>query len=74
MPNKYWIFLREFRLFCVSATCRVTVTGHSAITGTAAYTDAPAEYFNLQGIPVANPSGGVFLRRQGDRVSKVTLP
>lgn len=35
--------------------------------------DAPAEYFNLQGIPVANPGHGVYLRRQGTRTTKVTL-
>lgn len=35
--------------------------------------DAPVEYFNLQGIPVANPGHGVYLRRQGTRTTKVTL-
>lgn len=35
--------------------------------------DAPAEYFNLQGIPVANPTHGIYLRRQGTRTTKVTL-
>lgn len=35
--------------------------------------DAPAEYFNLQGIRVANPGHGVYLRRQGTRTTKVTL-
>lgn len=35
--------------------------------------EEPVEYFNLQGIPVANPSGGVFIRRRGDRIEKVRL-
>ncbi|MDE6300752.1 MAG: hypothetical protein K2M19_03460 [Muribaculaceae bacterium] len=29
------------------------------------------EYFNLQGIRVANPEGGIFIRRQGGKTSKV---
>ncbi len=39
-------------------------------------TDAelPAEYFNLQGIPVANPeAGNVYIRRQGSTTDKVLL-
>ncbi len=36
-------------------------------------TDAPVEFFNLQGIRVANPEGGVFIRRQGNDVSKVLV-
>lgn len=32
---------------------------------------APVEYFNLQGVPVANPENGVYIRRQGSSVSKV---
>lgn len=32
--------------------------------------DAPVEYFNLQGQRVANPSGGIFIRRQGTEVTK----
>ena len=38
-------------------------------------TDTPAEYYNLQGIPVANPSsGGIYLRRQGNTTDKVLIP
>ncbi|MCM1066280.1 MAG: hypothetical protein NC418_01745 [Muribaculaceae bacterium] len=33
--------------------------------------DAPVEYFNLQGVRVANPEGGIFIRRQGSKVSRV---
>jgi len=35
--------------------------------------DAPVEYFNLQGIRVANPDNGVYIRRQGNKVGKVIL-
>jgi hypothetical protein len=35
--------------------------------------DAAVEYFNLQGMRVANPQGGIFIRRQGNKVSKVVI-
>ena len=33
--------------------------------------EAPAEYFNLQGIRVAEPANGLYIVRQGSKVSKV---
>lgn len=33
--------------------------------------DAPVEYFNLQGQKVANPTEGIFIRRQGNSAVKV---
>lgn len=38
---------------------------------TVADTEAPAEYFNLQGVRVSNPANGVFICRQGNKVTKV---
>ena len=35
--------------------------------------DAPAEYYNLQGIRVDNPASGLYIKRQGNKVSKVIL-
>lgn len=35
--------------------------------------DMPVEYYNLQGIKVTNPGKGIFIRRQGSKVEKVTL-
>ena len=35
--------------------------------------NAPVEYFNLQGVRVAEPANGIFLRRQGNKVTKVAL-
>lgn len=35
--------------------------------------DAPVEWFNLQGIRVANPENGIYIRRQGNKVEKVVL-
>lgn len=36
-------------------------------------TDAPVQYFDLQGRPVANPSTGIYIRRQGSVASKVLI-
>ncbi len=35
--------------------------------------DAPVEYFNLQGVRVAEPAAGLYIRRQGNNVSKVVI-
>lgn len=47
--------------------------GSSAIDNIAADANAPVEYYNLQGIRVANPENGLFIRRQGSTVSKVII-
>lgn len=51
----------------------VTPSGVSAPGVTEADLDAPVEYFNLQGCPVANPSAGIYIRRQGTKVTKVII-
>lgn len=35
--------------------------------------NAPVEYFTLQGARVANPSKGLYIRRQGKSVQKVVI-
>ncbi|MDE6270287.1 MAG: hypothetical protein K2M12_05460 [Muribaculaceae bacterium] len=35
--------------------------------------EAPVEFFNLQGVRVANPENGLYIRRQGNEVSKVVV-
>ena len=35
--------------------------------------NAPAEYYNLQGVRVANPSNGMYIVRKGASVSKVLI-
>ncbi len=38
-------------------------------------TDAPIEYYNLQGIRIQNPqSGQIYIRRTGTKVTKVLIP
>jgi hypothetical protein len=43
----------------------------AVINVTAVDDNAPVEYFNLQGLRVENPSNGIFIRRQGQNISKV---
>ncbi len=35
--------------------------------------NAPVEYYNLQGVKVANPANGIYVVRQGNKVSKVLV-
>ena len=35
--------------------------------------EEPVEYYNLQGVKVYNPSKGIFIKKQGNKVSKVVL-
>ncbi len=39
----------------------------------AADENAPVEYYNLHGVRVANPEKGLYIRRQGNNVTKVIL-
>ena len=50
----------------------VVLNGVSGVENVAAE-NAPVEYFNLQGVRVANPENGLFIRRQGNTVSKVVI-
>lgn len=52
----------------------VTTTGFSGVENVTVGDDnAPVEYYNLQGIRVSNPEGGVYIRRQGNTVAKVLV-
>lgn len=35
--------------------------------------NAPVEYFNMQGVKVTNPENGLYIRRQGSKVEKIML-
>ena len=45
----------------------------SGIEEVGADENAPVEYFNLQGVRVANPEAGIYVRRQGSKVEKVYI-
>ena len=44
--------------------------GGSAVAEVEVAEDAPVEYYNLQGVRVANPENGLFIVKQGNKVSK----
>ncbi len=48
-------------------------SGDSGVEAVVVDENAPVEYYNLQGIRVANPENGLFIRRQGNSVSKVYI-
>lgn len=35
--------------------------------------DAPVEYYNLNGVKVANPEKGIYIKKQGNKATKVVL-
>lgn len=59
------------RTVYITSTGGVT-TGIEGVSAEAA-ANGNAEWFNLQGVRVANPANGIFIRRQGTKVEKVVL-
>lgn len=45
----------------------------TGVEGVEEVADAPVEYYNLQGVRVANPESGLFIVRQGKSVKKVMV-
>lgn len=45
----------------------------SAVEDITVDANAPVEFYNLQGIRVANPENGIFIRRQGDKATKIII-
>lgn len=71
-PNKLLVndWVSE-QLSCeIQADSDDTVT---AIETVGVDTNAPAEYYNMQGVKVENPLGGIFIKRQGSKAVKVVL-
>jgi hypothetical protein len=50
-----------------------SISGINDITVDSADSNAPVQYFDLQGRRVLNPSNGLYIRRQGSATSKVIL-
>ncbi|MCH5234546.1 MAG: hypothetical protein J1E16_04570 [Muribaculaceae bacterium] len=49
------------------------VVGDAGVEGIIDDSNAPIEYFNLQGMKVANPEKGIFIKKQGKKSTKVIL-
>ena len=47
--------------------------GKSGIADIEAADNTPVEYYNLQGVRVENPSAGLYIRRQGNKTTKVII-
>ena len=43
----------------------------SGLESVAVDNEVPVEFYNLQGVRVANPEAGIYIRRQGSNVTKV---
>ncbi|MCI9053838.1 MAG: hypothetical protein HFJ87_01660 [Muribaculaceae bacterium] len=59
--------------FVPSEIATVTYQLTSGVEDVVLGSDAAAEYFNLQGVRVAQPAAGLYLRRCGDKVEKVVV-
>lgn len=51
----------------------ISVTPASGIENVAVDANAPAVYYNLNGVQVANPTSGLYIVKQGNKVSKVII-
>lgn len=71
------VYLTNVKTGVIENACWLTEAngygGVSDICVDNADTDAPVEYYNLQGIRVAEPSNGLFIRRQGNTATKVLV-
>lgn len=55
-------------------TLNYELTAISGISNvTVADENAPVEYYNLQGVRVANPESGLYIKRQGNKATKVLV-
>jgi hypothetical protein len=59
----------------LTATCNVFgLSGINTVaTDEVDNSNAPVEYYNLQGVRIANPQTGLYIRRQGNKAEKVII-
>ena len=74
--NDYSVFIYHFVPGTVAEKFTFAVEPQSDPSGvenieTVEEIDAPVEYYNLQGVKVVEPSNGIYIKRQGNKVSKV---
>ncbi len=66
----------EYEYVCKAAntlTAKFKVDPATAIESVSVDANAPVEYYNLQGVKVANPENGLFIKKQGNKAVKVIL-
>ena len=74
--NEYSVFIYHFVPGTVAEKFTFAVEPKSDPSGVESIVveeeiDAPVEYYNLQGVKVAEPSNGIFIKVQGKKASKV---
>ena len=57
----------------INNTITITEDPSSAVEGIEAVEAVEAVYYNLQGVKVANPENGIFIKVQGNKASKVLV-
>ena len=73
-PNKFFVTNTGLALKNANGNLILAKAGQNGVEDVMAEdADAPVEWFNLQGIRVANPENGIYIRRQGSKVEKVVL-
>lgn len=68
-PTHYWNPFRDFTL----EKWDENAAGVNDIVADVDDVNAPVEYYNLQGVRVANPENGIFIVKQGNKVSKQVI-
>ena len=73
-PKKFFVTNTGLTLAAKDGNLILAKAGQNGVEDVKAEdADAPVEWFNLQGIRVANPENGIYIRRQGSKVEKVVL-
>ncbi|MDE6190734.1 MAG: hypothetical protein K2G47_03825 [Muribaculum sp.] len=68
LPAGTWTFTFDAEALTLSVTA-----GEAGIDSVIAEENAAPVYYNLQGVKVANPENGIYVVRQGNKVSKVLV-
>lgn len=63
-------FTGEYKVTFNIETCEIVFTSTSGIAATAASSEAPV-FYNMQGVRVENPTEGLYIRVQGNEITKV---
>lgn len=69
-PSKFESLVEGYSLVASGDNLKVEESATTGIEGVEADENAPAEYYNLQGVRVANPENGLYIVRQGNKVTK----
>ena len=69
--EEYWGVAGAHRYYLDNIKISYKKNGTSGIDDiTVNEENAPVEYYNLQGVRVENPENGIFIRRQGNNITK----